>query len=103
MRDNTGLSLGYRIGWRLEYIGVSCFGPAQHMPQTDPKRRLRRERAQRIIDAHAARGTQAPQWVHDVLASGGDVPRKRGKQAVAREAASREAQNTATENTTADA
>ena len=28
MRDNTGLGLGYRFAWRLEYIGVSCFGKA---------------------------------------------------------------------------
>ena len=50
MRDNTGLGLGYRFAWRLEYIGVSCFGPAQHMPATDPKRRLRRERAARVAE-----------------------------------------------------
>lgn len=77
MKDNTGLSLGYRMGWRLEYIGVSIFGPAQHVPASDPKRRLRRERARRVIAAHEARGTEAPAWVHEVLASGGDKPTKR--------------------------
>lgn len=77
MRDNTGLSFGYRLGWRLEYLGVSVFGPAQHVPASDPKRRLRRQRAQRVIDAHAARGTSAPAWVHEIVATGGDAPRRR--------------------------
>lgn len=77
MRDNTGLGLGYRIGWRLEYIGVSCFGPAQHVPATDPKRRLRRERAARVIAGHEAKGTQAPEWVREIVASGGDAPSKK--------------------------
>lgn len=77
MKDNTGLSIGYRMGWRLEYIGVSVFGPAQHVPASDPKRRLRRERARRVIAAHEARGTTAPEWVHEVLASGGEKPPKR--------------------------
>ena len=76
MRDNTGLSFGYRLGWRLEYLGVSVFGPAQHVPASDPKRRLRRERARRVIAAHEARGTTAPEWVHEVLASGGDKPKR---------------------------
>ena len=76
MKDNTGLSIGYRMGWRLEYIGVSVFGTAQHVPASDPKRRLRRERARRVIAAHEARGTTAPEWVHEVLASGGDKPKR---------------------------
>ena len=76
MRDNTGLGLGYRFAWRLEYIGVSCFGPAQHMPATDPKRRLRRERAARVIAAHEARGTEAPEWVRQIVETGGDAPVK---------------------------
>ena len=76
MKDNTGLSIGYRMGWRLEYSGVSVFGPAQHVPASDPKRRLRRERARRVIAAHEARGTTAPEWVHEVLASGGDKPKR---------------------------
>lgn len=103
MRDNTGLSLGYRIGWRLEYIGVSCFGPAQHMPETDPKRRLRRQRAEKVIQAHEARGTEAPQWVRDVLASGGDLPGKVTEASIAHETARREAREAAAKNTQIDA
>lgn len=76
LKDNTGLGIGYRMGWRLEYIGVSIFGPAQHVPASDPKRRLRRERARRVIAAHEARGTQAPAWVREIVASGGDKPSK---------------------------
>lgn len=76
MKDKTGLGLGYRIKWRAEYIGVSCFGPAQHTKATDPKRRLRRQRAERIIAAHDQRGTEVPQDVRFVYESGGDLPKK---------------------------
>lgn len=57
MADNTGLSLGYRIMWRIRYIGVSCFGPAQLGDRMDPKERLQLERANRVAAAHKAAGT----------------------------------------------
>lgn len=53
--DNTGLTLWYRILWRLEYWGVSVVGPAQQTLERDPKEKLRRERARRVAAARAAR------------------------------------------------
>lgn len=29
MKDTTGLGIGYRLLWRLEYAGLTVFGPAQ--------------------------------------------------------------------------
>lgn len=52
-KDKTGLSLGYRILWRLEYWGVSVVGPAQQTLERDPKEKLRRERARRVAEANA--------------------------------------------------
>lgn len=74
MKDNTGLSLGYRILWRFEYIGVSVFGPAQGLASGDPKHRLRLERAKKVKAAHDARRTQAPQEVLDLIERGGALP-----------------------------
>lgn len=76
MKDKTGLGIGYRMLWRLEYIGVTCFGPAQGMAGNDPKQRLRLQRAERVKAAHEARGTEVPQEVLDVIASGGAKPKK---------------------------
>ncbi|MCH8612875.1 hypothetical protein [Arsenicicoccus dermatophilus] len=56
-KDNTGLSLGYRIMWQLRYLGVSVFGPAQLDPDNDPKDNLIRERRRKVAAAHAAAGT----------------------------------------------
>jgi hypothetical protein len=53
--DRTGLSLGYRIGWRLRYAAVSVFGPAQLGTDDDPQMRLRREKREKVEAAHRAR------------------------------------------------
>jgi hypothetical protein len=53
--DNEGLSLGYRILWRLKYVGMHVFGPAQLGDERDPQRRLERERAAKVEAARAAR------------------------------------------------
>lgn len=76
MKDKTGLSLWYRFLWRAEYIGVTFFGPAQGMAANDPKQRLRLDRAKRVKAAHEARGTEVPQEVLDVIASGGAKKKK---------------------------
>ncbi len=55
--DRTGLSLGYRIGWRLRYAGVSVFGPAQLGTEDDPQLRLRREKRDKVEAARRARTT----------------------------------------------
>ena len=59
-KDRTGLSLGYRIMWRIRYVGVSVFGPAQLDPDNDPKDNLLRERRRKVSAAHAAAGTTPP-------------------------------------------
>ena len=53
--ENEGLSLGYRVLWRLRYAGLHVFGPAQLGDDRDPQRRLERERAARVEAAKAAR------------------------------------------------
>ncbi|HET6968848.1 MAG TPA: hypothetical protein VFI44_11240 [Ornithinibacter sp.] len=50
-----GLSIGYRIGWRLRYLATSVFGPAQLGTADDPQLRLRRERERRVAAARTAR------------------------------------------------
>jgi hypothetical protein len=50
-----GLSIGYRIGWRLRYLAMSVFGPAQLGSEDDPQVRLRRERERKVAAARAAR------------------------------------------------
>ena len=53
--ENEGLSLGYRLMWRLKYTGLHVFGPAQRGDERDPQRRLERERAARVEAARTAR------------------------------------------------
>jgi hypothetical protein len=48
---SRGLSIGYRIGYRLRLIGLTVFGPAQLGEGNDPKARLERERAARVARA----------------------------------------------------
>ena len=52
---SKGLSVGYRIGYRLRMIGLTLFGPAQLGEGNDPKTRLVREREARVAAARAAR------------------------------------------------
>ena len=53
--DNEGLTLGYRLMWRLRYAGMHVFGPAQLGDERDPQRRMERERASKVEAAKAAR------------------------------------------------
>lgn len=53
--DREVLSLGYRFRWRLRYILLSVFGPAQLGTQEDPQSRLRREREAKVAVARDAR------------------------------------------------
>jgi hypothetical protein len=57
--DNEGLSLGYRIGYRIRYIGLHVFGPAQLGETDDPHVLLRRERAAKVAAAKAARESES--------------------------------------------
>ena len=53
--DREGLSLLYRIVWRIRYIGMHMYGPAQLEGQSDPHERLKRERQRRVDAARRAR------------------------------------------------
>lgn len=55
--DTTGLSIWYRLTWRLEYFGVSLVGPAEQTLDRDPKERLRRERTRRVEQARSGAST----------------------------------------------
>lgn len=50
--SSDGLSLGYRIGWRLRKIAMTFFGPAQ-LGSDDPTRKLYAEREAKIAEAKA--------------------------------------------------
>ena len=52
---NEGMTLGYRLMWRLRYAGMHVFGPAQLGDERDPQRRMERERAAKVEAAKAAR------------------------------------------------
>ncbi|WP_404288194.1 hypothetical protein [Glutamicibacter arilaitensis] len=57
--DTTGLSLGYRARWRLKYLGLSIFGPAERSIMSSPRERIKWDRAMMVLRAHEASGTQA--------------------------------------------
>lgn len=53
--DREGLSLLYRFGWRIRYMGMHLFGPAELQGQQDPHQRLKRERQNKVEAARRAR------------------------------------------------
>lgn len=53
--DREGLSLGYRIMYRIKYVGMHVFGPAQLGEQQDPHMRLKRQREAKVAAARKAR------------------------------------------------
>jgi hypothetical protein len=53
--DNEGLSIGYRILWRIRYLGWHLYGPAELHGPSDPHERLRRERRRKVEAAREAR------------------------------------------------
>lgn len=46
-RRGHGFGVGYRISWRIEYVLLHVFGPAQLDEARDPRARMRREYARR--------------------------------------------------------
>ncbi|MBK7721618.1 MAG: hypothetical protein IPI32_05120 [Austwickia sp.] len=54
MAKDEGLSLMYRITWRIRRALLSVFGPAQ-LGDDDPKTRLDQERAEKVAQARAKR------------------------------------------------
>lgn len=55
-KDTTGLSLGYRLLWRTNYILYTFFGPATQSGMADPHYRMRAERLERVNAARVAKG-----------------------------------------------
>ncbi|KRE40858.1 hypothetical protein [Knoellia sp. Soil729] len=53
--ENEGLSLGYRLGYRLQMAMWEVFGPAQLGAGDDPQMRLRRRRDAKVEAARVAR------------------------------------------------
>ena len=53
--ENEGLSLGYRIMYRIKYVGLHMYGPAQLGSEDDPQARLVRQRQAKVEAARAAR------------------------------------------------
>lgn len=53
--ENEGLSLGYRVGYRLQMAMWEVFGPAQLGAADDPQMRLRRRRDAKVEAARVAR------------------------------------------------
>jgi hypothetical protein len=52
---NEGLSLGYRLRWRLSYMLLNVAGPATLSAELDPRCRMRRDRAARVARAQQER------------------------------------------------
>ncbi|MEE1621291.1 hypothetical protein [Zafaria sp. J156] len=61
--DTTGLTRGYRVRWRLQYLGFSIFGPADQRIENSPKERLKLERARKVLRAYEELGQPAPDEV----------------------------------------
>ena len=53
--ENEGLSMGYRVGYRLQMAMWEVFGPAQLGAGDDPQMRLRRRRDAKVEAARVAR------------------------------------------------
>jgi hypothetical protein len=56
---SEGLSLGYRLGYRLRLAALTLLGPAELDERSDPKARLRRERERKVAAAAARRHGRA--------------------------------------------
>lgn len=57
VRDTTGLSPWYRFRWRMRYLGLFAFGPADRAGEASPRERMKWERAVKVADAHYTQGT----------------------------------------------
>lgn len=53
--DNEGLSLWYRITYRLRYATLHVFGPAQLGDAEDPHVQMQRQRAAKVAAARRSR------------------------------------------------
>ncbi len=53
--EREGLSLWYRITWRINYALLTVYGPPRLDGDKDPLTRLERRRAAKVAAARAAR------------------------------------------------
>lgn len=53
--DREGLSLAYRIGYRVRWILFTFYGPPRLDARQDPLTRLKKEREAKVAAARAAR------------------------------------------------
>ncbi|MFC7491003.1 MULTISPECIES: hypothetical protein [unclassified Knoellia] len=53
--QNEGLSLGYRLGYRIQMLMWEVFGPAQLGAGDDPQMRLRNRREAKVAEARESR------------------------------------------------
>ena len=51
--ENAGLTVRYRVGWRLTYMLLHVGGPPTMDADRDPRRLMRRERAEKVRRLHA--------------------------------------------------
>ncbi|MFC4371806.1 hypothetical protein [Citricoccus nitrophenolicus] len=58
--DTTGLSLGFRLRWRLAYMATYVTGSASRQGTLDPSAQLRRDRAQRLLQGYRSQETEPP-------------------------------------------
>ena len=57
--DRAGLSVRYRVMYRLRRMILQMYGPAQLGEGDDPLAKLQRERAAKVAAAHAAHAADA--------------------------------------------
>ncbi|MGO0575093.1 hypothetical protein [Ornithinimicrobium panacihumi] len=55
-KDNTGLSLPYRVLWRTKYILLTFMGPADQHGMRDPRFQMRSQRWAKVRAAREAKG-----------------------------------------------
>lgn len=55
-KSTAGLSLWYRLRWRVMYGLLMWGGPPHRSLHLDPREKMRRDRAERVARAEAARG-----------------------------------------------
>lgn len=53
--EREGLSLGYRIMYRIKYVGLWVYGPPQLSGNADPHVRMKRQRDAKVAAARSAR------------------------------------------------
>lgn len=56
--ENTGLSVPYRVLWRVKYLLLSVMGPADQDGLRDPRFQMRAQRWEKVQAARAEQGLE---------------------------------------------